>query len=424
MGSISGFTSAIAFTPDGSRVYLGGGTQIRVLNTATNATVTTIQLTSAVNGSAAAMVMSPPTRIMTLSSDLLEFGGVRAGTTATKTLSIGNSGNSPLIVSSIDYPPGFSGNWPGGVIPPGGAQAVAVAFSPTPRAYGGSITVHANKTSGPTTVGVHGWGTIELTRASDFDGDHRADIAIYRRSSGMWFVLRSGAGYTAGDGYTWGADADLPVAGDYDGDGRIDVAVYRPSSGHWFILQSGSGYTQSLTYQWGTPGDVPVPVDFDGDGRTEIAVYRPSNGTWYILHSTTNYSIASAHAWGAGGDVPMAGDYDGDGRADVTVFRPSSGHWFVLKSSTNYMASDTFQWGTAGDVPVPGDYDGDAADRSGDLPAVHRRVVSSCGRAASSRKAPATRGAPAPTCRCRVITTAMARPTWRCSGLRLPTGSC
>ena len=68
------------------------------------------------------MVMSPPTRIMTLSSNLLEFGGVRAGTTATAMLSIGNSGNSPLIVSSIDYPPGFSGNWPGGVIPPGGAQ--------------------------------------------------------------------------------------------------------------------------------------------------------------------------------------------------------------------------------------------------------------------------------------------------------------
>ena len=133
MGSISGFTSAIAFTPDGSRVYLGGGTQIRVLNMATNATVTTIQLTSAVNGSAAAMVMSPPTRIMTLSSDLLEFGGLRAGTTATKTLSIGNSGNSPLIVSSIEYPPGFSGNWPGGVIPPGVPRPSRCLVSPTPR---------------------------------------------------------------------------------------------------------------------------------------------------------------------------------------------------------------------------------------------------------------------------------------------------
>ena len=28
---------------------------------------------------------------------------------------------------------------------------------------------------------------------------------------------------------------------DYDGDGRTDLAVYRPSSGQWFLLQSSAG---------------------------------------------------------------------------------------------------------------------------------------------------------------------------------------
>jgi YVTN family beta-propeller protein len=358
IGSISGFTSAIAFTTDNSRIYLAGGAQIRVLNASTNAPITTIPLTLAVNGAAAAMVMSPPTRIMTLNPANLNFGATRVGVGATATLTIGNAGNSPLIVSSIAYPAGFSGNWPGGVVPPGGAQAVTVFFTPTPKPYSGTITVNANQTSGPTTVGVSGYGTIEPTRAADFDGDDRADVAVYRPSTGSWFVLRSGTAFTVSDGYAWGAAEDVPAAGDYDGDGRVDVAVFRPSTGEWWILQSGSGFTQLLVLQWGGSGDTPVPADFDGDGRTDIAVYRPSNGTWYVRRSSTNYSSAYGQAWGAGTDVPVAGDYDGDGLTDFAVFRPSSGHWFVLLSS-NLSLYYSFLWGGPGDVGVPGDYDGD-----------------------------------------------------------------
>ena len=65
----------------------------------------------------------------------------------------------------------------------------------------------------------------------------------------------------------WGAPAssglgDVPVPGDYDGDFRADVAIYRGSTGEWFIQRSSDG---GLTHaSWGAParGDLPLPATY------------------------------------------------------------------------------------------------------------------------------------------------------------------
>jgi len=186
---------------------------------------------------------------------------------------------------------------------------------------------------------------------SDYDGDGKADIALWRPSTGQWIIRQSSNGVTRTQEWGLGSLGDKPVQGDYDGDGKTDLAVFRPSQGVWYILNSSDN---SFTAQaWGTNGDKPVQGDYDGDLKTDFAVFRPSDGNWYILRSSDS-SFVSYH-WGDSADRPVPGDYDGDGKTDVAVYR--NGTWYLLYSSD---ASFHYEvWGAATDKPVPADYDGD-----------------------------------------------------------------
>jgi hypothetical protein len=200
---------------------------------------------------------------------------------------------------------------------------------------------------------------------ADYDGDGSDDIAVWRPGSGTWFVLPSSSRFNANAAWApraWGsgqpAYADQPVPADYDGDRKADLAVWRKTTGHWLIVPSAGGPTIAIQWGLGTAPylDRPVVGDYDGDGRADVAVWRPGDGTWYIRTSSSNYVQGFSFQWGTGslGDIPVAGDFDGDGRTDIAVWRPGTGYWYVRTSSTAYQGQLAFQWGsgTVNDIPL------------------------------------------------------------------------
>ena len=89
-------------------------------------------------------ILEPVSSSITLAGDLI-FGNVEQNSITTKNLTISNTTNMPLSVSSIDMPVGFTADWTSGDIAMDALQQVIITFAPTEvKTYNGMIKVNNN----------------------------------------------------------------------------------------------------------------------------------------------------------------------------------------------------------------------------------------------------------------------------------------
>ncbi len=171
--------------------------------------------------------------------------------------------------------------------------------------------------SSNSTVIYNSWGKNGDTPVTaDFDGDLKTDFAVVRPDQAgiapnyIWYYQLSNFASGFAFNSVWGTAGDKIVPGDYDGNGKADFAVFRPSDGVWYILNSTNQNTAANTtsgFQWGLSGDIPQPADYDGDLKADTGVFRPSEGTWYTRNSGNN--SVNIVPWGVNGDRPATSPF-------------------------------------------------------------------------------------------------------------------
>jgi len=150
-----------------------------------------------------------------------------------------------------------------------------------------------------------GWAATPnvKTLVGDFNGDHRTDVALIGGDPSWWYTMP--VAFSNGNGsfnitnspvYAFDGWAATPnvktLVGDFNGDHRADLALIGGDPSWWksmpVAFSNGDG-TFNITNAalndfaaWaGTAGTQVLTGDFNGDGRSDVLLLNGSQSWWY-----------------------------------------------------------------------------------------------------------------------------------------------
>jgi Pectate lyase superfamily protein/Bacterial Ig domain len=199
---------------------------------------------------------------------------------------------------------------------------------------------------------------VGVPMAGNFFDNSIEDLVVYREASGnsRWLIQQQkGPGRS---NIQWGTTSDIPMIAHFFPGSRAQILIWRPSSGQWWVKDPNNG-SNNFVYTFGTAGDIPFVGNFYNESGSvsgnmdEVGIYRPSNGEIWIVNprsgtGPTVYTTSSGYS----GKI-HAGDFLGLGYDQLAFY--SSGSWTVVNPNAGTTTSAVTH-GTSGDIPVPGKY--------------------------------------------------------------------
>jgi|GEM_PF-5531846 len=185
---------------------------------------------------------------------------------------------------------------------------------------------------------------------ADYDGDGRADLAIKDDEDASWWIDYARNGFGNWDlslPYGFSKTSPyVPVPSDYDGDGKADIAVYKLLGG-WMIDFSKNGFQSLREWERYPLANYPrfprrdiyaLPGDLDGDGKADIVVKRDDG---HILVDYSTNGLSKLNVWdeefvidmAAGAEViPFIGNFDENPNdRELAFFRLQYGDWYFYQ---------------------------------------------------------------------------------------------
>lgn len=102
----------------------------------------------------------------------------------------------------------------------------------------------------------------------------------------------------------FGINTDKPIPADYDGDGKADIAIYRPGVGFYFLSSWNNVATGEADYRYaGTPSAADLPVAMRRTDTFFPYIWRPASNIF------GGYTTSSSGPIGTSGDIPVMTPY-------------------------------------------------------------------------------------------------------------------